>query len=674
MKDPEAMHYRCAALTIPLCLLGGVLRARAAEPALRTPPRVTAVHVETPPKIDGVLDDACWAQAARLEGFFVPGLERPLPEETIGLICADDQALYVAVICKDRTPEDIKAVETRRNGEIWRDDYVCLDLDPAHAHQSTYSFYVTARGTQCEDIPGGSATKIEWRGDWRAAAARTPEGYVVEMAVPFSILRCPPHQTTFGLSLSRYLPEESVGVAYPDMGKVWNQNLTADLVGLRPPAFVPRPVLMPFTVFDFGDTAGRAFDSGLDVQYKLQNGLTALGSHNPDFSQIEQVVEPISFSYTERRLPEVRPFFTTGGSEEFFPKFHLFYSPRIADFDTGLKLFGRVGQDQIGILDVLAYGGENSFVAAWRHFPIPDEMRAFYVVHHQQIGQPDNLVYSFDYRHTWRRPEGQDDLWAVTYQSVGQDADGSVYSVGGSHDLGQGRLHYGWMTRYSTPNFRPALGYWWDNDNYGASFDLGKYYRDEQSLLRYRSWSFSASYYPYVHQSGIEYSHLGADYDWSWRNGRFFSCGYEQGREYNQETSDHHASYGWNNRDMYREGDLFVLVGLRSGGDYRYASLSQGFRPWKSVSVRTALEYGSLAPPSPDAYHAYQAVVTTSYDLTTEKSMAVRLIARDAGVTVYAAYRQVVRRGLDAYLIIGDPDPVKTGFARRVALKLIRVL
>jgi hypothetical protein len=39
-----------------------------------------------------------------------------------------------------------------------------------------------------------------------------------------------------------------------------------------------------------------------------------------------------------------------------------------------------------------------------------------------------------------------------------------------------------------------------------------------------------------------------------------------------------------------------------------------------------------------------------------------------------SAYRQVVRRGTDAYIVIGDPDPVHTGFTPRLAIKLVRVL
>ncbi len=49
-------------------------------------------------------------------------------------------------------------------------------------------------------------------------------------------------------------------------------------------------------------------------------------------------------------------------------------------------------------------------------------------------------------------------------------------------------------------------------------------------------------------------------------------------------------------------------------------------------------------------------------------------IWRDAGFSAYASYRQVVRKGMDAYVIVGDPDPTLTGFASRVALKLIWAL
>lgn len=224
---------------------------------------------------------------------------------------------------------------------------------------------------------------------------RTPEGYQVEMAIPFSILRYPPCQTTFGLTLYRSFAKEDVGAVYPNMGKTWNPNLAAGLCGLHPPVFPPRPLFMPYVTVDAGESAGRTFGAGLDVQYRMRSGLTGLGTLRPDYSQIEEVVEPISFSYTERYLPEVRPFFVTG-TDGFFPGSDMFYSRRIQDFDAGAKLFGTAGKERVGILDALSYGEGNAFVGAWQHFTTSDFHTGVYLAQRRQAGEPGNSVYSIN--------------------------------------------------------------------------------------------------------------------------------------------------------------------------------------------------------------------------------------------------------------------------------------
>ena len=641
----------------------------AAEP---TPLQVQAVYVDQPPAIDGQLDDPCWSQAARLEGFFVPDQDRPVPEETIGLIRVDDKAIYVGFICKDRRPQDIKAVETRRGGQIGSDDAVYFMLDPWHQHHDMYSFAVNALGTQAENIPGGSATKIEWRGDWSAAATRTPDGYQVEMAIPFSILRYPAGQTTFGFMLKRYFPRENVVVAYPLMsGRTIDFLQAADLVGLHPPAIRPRPILMPYVTTGLGEGT-RRFDTGLDVQEKLPNGLTALGSLNPDYSQIEQVVEPISFSYTERWLPEVRPFFMTG-QDVYFPGARSFYSRRIEDFDAGAKLFGTIGSDTYGLLDAIAYGSENSAVGAWSHQITPDSYARLLLVNHTKADEPDNVVYGIEMAQTWRHPDGEDNIRSVVYQSRTQGAPASgSYELGGGRWRGAGQLGWNWRLAHISPDYQPALGYVVDQNTHGGAFGLNWYDEYEKGALASRSWSAGLTYYPYL-DSGLYSSGLDASYTWEWRTGRLLSVSAGTGTDHKQASSAVNATLGWNWRSLYHRGHLFALRGTQAGGDYTWMSASQGFRPKEHLSVKLSAEYSHLEPPSPDAYHAYQTVLTTSYDLTPEKTISARLIERDAGVNVFAAYRQVVRRGMDAYVLVGDPDPSRTGFRKRVVVKLIWV-
>jgi len=158
---------------------------------------------------------------------------------------------------------------------------------------------------------------------------------------------------------------------------------------------------------------------------------------------------------------------------------------------------------------------------------------------------------------------------------------------------------------------------------------------------------------------------------WSWRSGRYLSLGIDRSRRENQDSSGAYGYYAWNTRDTYREGSVSVYRGVRDGGTYTYYNLDQGVRPRDPLSLRLNAEHTHLSEPAADAGHDYQAVLTASYDITPEQCLAARGIWRDAGFSAYASYRQVVRRGMDAYVIIGDPDPNRTGFAERVAFKLI---
>ena len=64
---------------------------------------------------------------------------------------------------------------------------------------------------------------------------------------------------------------------------------------------------------------------------------------NPDFYNIEDVVETIDFTYTSRFLPVRRPFFSEGWG--YFPPPFMFYSRLVEDVLAGTKFSGEsVGQ------------------------------------------------------------------------------------------------------------------------------------------------------------------------------------------------------------------------------------------------------------------------------------------------------------------------------------------
>jgi hypothetical protein len=435
---------------------------------------------------------------------------------------------------------------------------------------------------------------------------------------------------------------------------------------------------MNYVTLDPSDAVGAAYKTGVDVQYKLSNGLTALAAANPDFKQIEDVVDPISFSYTERYRPDLRPFFVTG-QEGFLPKEHLLYTRRIEKFDAGFKLFGTVGDETIGVMEALSYGEQNALAAAWRHRFDDHASAKLLVVSDTRMGElgsaAGSLAYGLDASHTWRNPMGEDGIWGVAYQSKQRDGtSGLAYQTGGYHERGGGHIWYNWYLRSTQRDFNPSLGYYPDVNNRGGSFNIGQWDRMEKGPIEMRNWSIRSEYYRFHDTDGNYRAAIAPSFGFGWRNGRALQFGLTRGRQFGWDASDMFTWLGWNQKDLYRRGGMTLVRGKRAGGDYSYLSFDQGFRPTDKVSLRLAFEQFKLVDAVDYSGRSYQAVLTSSYDLTQEKTLAARLIWRDTGMTAYAAYRQVVRRGVDAYVILGDPDPARTGFTPRLAVKLIRTM
>lgn len=58
--------------------------------------RIEAVRSSQPPKIDGVLDDSCWKDAAIAKPFIDSYTGKPAQDQTEAYILYDEKGLYVA--------------------------------------------------------------------------------------------------------------------------------------------------------------------------------------------------------------------------------------------------------------------------------------------------------------------------------------------------------------------------------------------------------------------------------------------------------------------------------------------------------------------------------------------------------------------------------------------------
>jgi hypothetical protein len=710
---------------VALCwLLGAVLGAPVAR-AAEEPPELAAVRVEAPPVIDGALDDPCWQQSSHAEGFSRMAKPGPGLEPTEAWICYDSRNVYVAFYCHDSHPQQIHALQRKRNGDISVDDSVLLSLDVGHDRRTTYSFQLTPRGTQREEIPGGSAEKYEWRGDWTGAARITSDGWTAEMAIPFAILRYPPGQTVFGVHFARYLARMSDWSSWPDLGQggqTLDLTREADWAGLATPAIRPPAILMPYVVGNLGNSSEeKAVAGGLDAKYVAPIGLVSVLSYKPDFRNIEDVVENIDFTYTQRQFPEYRPFFMEGGGQQsewgepagsFYPPTMIFYSRSIPFVDLGAKIFGKLGRHSIGLLDAVEPGGVGDLVTGYG-YDLGDRGKVrLGLVDHRDPEGLDNTAMHLGTEWMWPEPDGSAQFTANVFQgdTRGPGGDGRAFDLNAWRDRPNGLGWWGWyqdvgrdfqtvteQTEWGPIQRQVGVGYVPETGIRGGGFSLYGSRVQDTGSVEHKGWEADTS--AFDDPAGPRWALAGGysvqwrnDTSWQWNLGTGERAGFaERGLDFTRD---------WHNKDLYTRGSFGGTLGTRLGGPYRFLHLSQGYRPTQSFSWQVRLEQVDLnAERSSDNLRGAQALLTATYDLSDEKSVTARAVYRrgnsnfwlpqvyydpakmpsefsggspDAQVgklNLYAAYRQRVAHGRDIFVILGDPNAASTQAS--IAIKLV---
>jgi len=215
-----------------------------------------------------------------------------------------------------------------------------------------------------------------WNAIWRSAGRINADGYVVEMAIPFSQLRFPRSsgRKTWGIDVVRFLPRENrVRLSNNAIERGRNCYLcqlstVSGFENAEPgrdlevvPAFIVSrtderddPGVDPLLDGDVLDEAS------LNVRWGLTPDITANLALNPDFSQVEADVGVVTVN--ERFAvfyPEKRPFFLEG-LEQFDTPNQLVYMRRIVQPVGGAKLTGKIGSTNVGFLSAVDARGSST--------------------------------------------------------------------------------------------------------------------------------------------------------------------------------------------------------------------------------------------------------------------------------------------------------------------------
>ncbi|NUQ00780.1 MAG: hypothetical protein HUU35_13095 [Armatimonadetes bacterium] len=627
-------------------------------------PRLVPAVAARPPLIDGTLDDDCWLTANHIEGFWFAQENRPETERTEVWLCVDNDFIYAAFYAHDRQPETILAQQTQRGGTLDRDDYVAFHIDPSRRMVEHYSFRVSANGTQHDTIPNSGSGNIAWAGDWSAGARRVVDGYTVEIAVPLTTLRYPVGQREFGIGFGRNLEREEEGSIWPAMADRFEDEYMAVYGPLTLKPVRRRPLLLPYALFRIDDD-GFGFQPGLDSRYLSANDLTTLVTVNPDFRNIEDVVETIAFSDTPRLLGETRPFFREG--TRFYPGSTALNTREIPDVNTAWKSFGELGRHQFGTLAVLSdrHRVDTAFDYTYRF--TPDIVLGSGLVYTDDGGTitdsyPTNAVSSthFDSYHAFggrTLSYGGDFYHSLTNGPLG---DGNAWNCSISTS-GEGRLGASASYTFIDPTFHAQVGYVPEPDQRGWSLGLSGTKRSQDNFIQQHSWDVSHA------QRGKS---TGALLISSYGGGgtvRFYNGTSATARLYSAHRPPNRdqtvtGNYRWGLETLYEEGGVEAVYGQRGGAHYLFLHADQGWAPLPALRFNFVGEYTRRRwfDQSRGAENRTQAIVTATYELSPYSNVSLRFIEREGRLNLFLAYRNAPTSGRAWYLFFGDPNTERT--------------
>ena len=327
-------------------------------------PKVTIPRIEASVQVDGVLDEAPWQQAARLGGFsqYQPSDGRPAEEQTEVLVWYSPDAIHFGIIAHDKSPSTIRATSADRDN-LDREDTITIYLDTFNDRRRAFFFAVNPLGAQQDGVQNegqfnpGSTTggTLDKNPDYQydSKGRLTPDGYVVEVRIPFKSLRYPGNgPQTWGLNVKRKVQRSGYEDTWTDARRVSSflaQSGTID--GLHD---LKRGVVTEIQPFVTGtntgvraddgtfDRGGSDFSAGANVRLGLTN-LSVDATVNPDFSQVESDAGLITINQRFSLFyPEKRPFFLEG-IELFATPNQLVYTRQVVDPIAGGKFTGKFG-------------------------------------------------------------------------------------------------------------------------------------------------------------------------------------------------------------------------------------------------------------------------------------------------------------------------------------------
>jgi hypothetical protein len=441
-------------------------------------------------RVDGLLDEVAWRQAQPI-GTFVQRepVEGAEPSEATEVrIVYNDQALYIGVVCRDRSPRDIVSTQLARDADLDVDDRITVVLDTFFDHRNGFFFQVNPSGARADGQVSNNAETLtrDWDGIWNAVARVTDEGWTVEIEIPFKTLRFRPGQAVWGLNVERQIKRrQELDRWTAARQNIWISNLAeaGRLEGLDGLVQGQGLDLRPY-VSGFAGSDSRGMAGGGDLFKNITPNLNAAITVNTDFAETEVDLQQVNLTRFPLFFPEKRAFFLEGaGVFDVAGLAHTtdlvpFFSRRVGLLENlavpirvGAKLTGHQSNYNVGVLDVetggfsdpsLSSGSvdrQNLFAARVSRNILDQSWIGGILTHGDPSGSGTNTLIGADARLATSTFRGSKNL-ALELFLLATDDRGTRDGAGGIRlDYPNDRWDLALNWRQIGEHFQPALGF-----------------------------------------------------------------------------------------------------------------------------------------------------------------------------------------------------------------------
>ncbi len=336
--------------------------------------------------LDGVLDEPDWNNGQKIGDLIQrePSTGQIPTERTEVTLLHDSDNLYIGVMCYDSEPEKIIGTQMARDGNLNADDRITIVLDTYRDKRNAVYFSTNPVGALVDGLVfANGQSNSDWDSIWTVKTRRTEQGWSAEFAIPFKSLTFPNGQTRWGFNISRNIHrklEEDRWSGAQLQTQLFQVSEAGEITQLENLTQGIGMDIRPFTAGRWLHTSANGGNNiitgkpGLDMFYNLTPSLKLSATANTDFGETEVDARQINLSRFSLLFPEKRSFFledagvfsfaSTGMNPppgipatgaEIFPFFSRqigLLSGEEVPIDFGLKLTGKIGRTDLGVLDV----------------------------------------------------------------------------------------------------------------------------------------------------------------------------------------------------------------------------------------------------------------------------------------------------------------------------------